>query len=131
MMNNFSSIPPTHVLRGIMRHLKKSCPSCTAPVSATHVAQGSVNYDEQQVSIRRCLMSLYREASAQTMESKPSNKTAAHKRRMAHDYCMLLTNLSNRAKLYELDGGVETKLSPKEYTRRAAARAGLAVPPST
>lgn len=130
MIANFSSIPPTHVLRGIMRHLKKTCPSCTAPVLASQVAVGSVNSDEQQVSIRRYLMSLYRETSAQTMELKPTNETTVHKQRMAHEYCMLLTNLSNRAKLFELDGGVETKLSPKEYTRRAAARAGLAVPPT-
>lgn len=127
MLNKFSSVPPTHVLRGIMRHFKKSCPSCTAPGSTTKVTQGC-EYPDKQVTIRRYLISLYRETSAQTMASKLPLKASVHKRRMAHEYCMLLTNLSNRAKLFELDGGAETKLTPKEYTRRAAARAGLIVP---
>ena len=49
-------------------------------------------------------------------------------RRIAYDYLVLKDDLTERARLHELDGGADTKLSPAELTRRAAARAGLQVP---
>jgi hypothetical protein len=37
-------------------------------------------------------------------------------------------DLKERARLHELDQGADEKLSPKELSRRAAARAGLQLP---
>jgi len=49
-------------------------------------------------------------------------------RKLAYDVLELNRDLRERARLHELDGGAEVKLSPAEMTRRAAARAGLQVP---
>ena len=49
-------------------------------------------------------------------------------RKIAYDYLVLKDDLTERARLHELDGGADTKLTPAELTRRAAARAGLQVP---
>ena len=126
MMNNFSTIPPVHVLRGILRYLKKSCPSCTTP-STVPLAHGSTQI--RVTSMRQYLISQYRETLALSLT--PDSSIAVQKRRLAYDYYLLLSNISERGSLFELDGGAETKLSPKEYTRRAAARAGLIVPSSS
>lgn len=76
--------------------------------------------------MQRYLLSQYRKSAARTLKS--DSPLALDQRRLAYDYLQLLSNLSERKRLYELDGGAETKLTPKEYTRRAAARAGLIVP---
>jgi hypothetical protein len=126
MINNFSTIPPEHVLRGILRYLKKSCPSCTTP-STVPLAHGSTQ--KRDTSMRQYLLLQYRDTLAKSLT--PDSSVAVQKRRLAYDYYLLLSNISERGRLFELDGGVETKLSPKEYTRRAAARAGLIVPGSS
>jgi hypothetical protein len=48
--------------------------------------------------------------------------------KMAYDILTLKQDLKERGRLHELDGGVEVKLSPKEMSKRAAARAGLSLP---
>ena len=53
---------------------------------------------------------------------------AAPLRNMAHDFYVLQSDLAERARLHELDAGADIKLSPKELSRRAAARAGLQLP---
>mmetsp|Transcript_19342 Transcript_19342/g.53811 ORF Transcript_19342/g.53811 Transcript_19342/m.53811 type:complete len:102 (+) Transcript_19342:146-451(+) len=47
---------------------------------------------------------------------------------LAQEYLSLQQDLAERQRLYELDAGAEEKLSPKELTRLAAARAGLQPP---
>ncbi len=47
---------------------------------------------------------------------------------MAYNFHILKKDLKERGRLHELDGGAEVKLSPKELSRRAAARAGLQLP---
>lgn len=47
---------------------------------------------------------------------------------MAYDFYTLQADLFERARLHELDAGADVKLSPKELSRRAAARAGLQLP---
>lgn len=49
-------------------------------------------------------------------------------RKFAIDYSSLLTDLQERKKLQDLDAGIEAQVSPKEMSRRAAARAGLQLP---
>mmetsp|Transcript_27538 Transcript_27538/g.40684 ORF Transcript_27538/g.40684 Transcript_27538/m.40684 type:complete len:108 (+) Transcript_27538:115-438(+) len=46
----------------------------------------------------------------------------------AKNYDQLLHDLQERQRLLKIDTGAENKLSPKEMSRRAAARAGLALP---
>ena len=46
----------------------------------------------------------------------------------ADTYAKLLEDLQERKRLQELDTGAEVQLSPKEMSRRAAARAGLQLP---
>jgi hypothetical protein len=48
--------------------------------------------------------------------------------RMAETFHSLQQDLAERGKLYNLDTGAEVVLSPKEMSRRAAARAGLQLP---
>ena len=121
-MSNYSKVPPIHVLRGILRHLKQSYPSSSTPgtVAATVGSHGS------EGSIHQYVLSEYRNAMEQSL--RPDSPIALQRRRLAFDYFQLLSNLSERGRLYGLDGGAESKLSPKEFTRRAAARAGLVVP---
>mmetsp|Transcript_10542 Transcript_10542/g.12084 ORF Transcript_10542/g.12084 Transcript_10542/m.12084 type:complete len:123 (+) Transcript_10542:191-559(+) len=44
------------------------------------------------------------------------------------NYLQLKSDLKERKRLYDIDTGAENKLSPKELSRRAAARAGLKLP---
>lgn len=48
--------------------------------------------------------------------------------RLLETYHQLQKDIAERGRLYELDTGAEVVLSPKELTRRAAARVGLDVP---
>jgi hypothetical protein len=47
---------------------------------------------------------------------------------IAYDFYILKRDLKERARLHEMDQGADEKLSPKELSRRAAARAGLQLP---
>jgi hypothetical protein len=48
--------------------------------------------------------------------------------RMAETFHNLQQDLAERGRLYNLDASAEAVLSPKEVSRRAAARAGLQLP---
>ncbi len=56
--------------------------------------------------------------------SEPSPKL----QQLAENCLSLRIDLKERDRLYELDRGADEKLTPKELTRRAAARAGLQPP---
>jgi hypothetical protein len=47
---------------------------------------------------------------------------------LAFEYFSLRHDIAERAKLHQLDTGAEEQLSPRELSRRAAARAGLQLP---
>jgi hypothetical protein len=94
--------PTLHVLRGILRRLKTKTDS-SAPR-------------------RQYVLEQYR------LHQSTDEKEAESLRKLAYDYSVLLGDLKERARLYELDAGAEKKLSPKEMSRRAAARAGLQLP---
>lgn len=49
-------------------------------------------------------------------------------RKIAYDYMKLKDDISERDRLYKIDTGAEVQLSPRELSRRAAARTGLQLP---
>lgn len=49
-------------------------------------------------------------------------------KQLALEYLTLHRDIAERSRLYQLDSGAEEQLSPKELSRRAAARAGLQLP---
>lgn len=115
---------PTHTLRGILRYLKDHCPSSN--VSATADFQDTVS--EQSAPAfppsRRFVLDRYRSS----VSLSPSSSEAARLRSLAADYLALVSDVSERKTLHDLDAGVERKLSPREMSRRSAARAGLLLP---
>jgi hypothetical protein len=104
-----STTPPLHVLRGILRHLKVKAEIAksitTPPATMTYV------------------LNQYRAS-----RSISSPEKLAELRYFAYDYYQLQKDLQERARLYEMDAGADVKLTPKELSRRAAARAGLQLP---
>lgn len=116
-----ASTPPIHVLRGILRLMKKSASASAsaAPAATTAAAQSATN---DQLTLHEHVMSQYRQS-----QSLPSHE-AKLQRQISYDYYVLKQDLTERARLHELDQGADEKLSPKELTRRSAARAGLQLP---
>jgi hypothetical protein len=94
--------PTLHVLRGILHRLKTKTDS--------------------SVPTRQYVLEQYR------LHQSTDKTEAESLRKLAYDYSVLLGDLKERGRLYELDAGAEVKLSPKEMSRRAAARAGLLLP---
>lgn len=108
------NVPPLHVLRGLLRHIKGAP---TGPSSkVTHHSHSS-----KKVFLNHVL-SEYR--AAQNVSKEESELL----QKLAYDILILKQDLKERGRLHELDGGVEVKLTPKEMSRRAAARAGLSLP---
>ena len=116
--------PPLHVLRGILRYIKTSSPSSalSASASSTISPAASTVATNNQLTIQQHIITQYRES-----KSLPP-KEATRQRQIAYHYYMLKQDLTERARLHELDQGADEKLSPKELSRRAAARAGLQLP---
>ena len=106
-----STTPPLHVLRGILRQLKKTSSTSSSPSTGN-----------TEPSLRRHILSQY-----QASKNVPPEK-AAPLRIMAYEFLTLQSDLAERARLHELDAGADMKLSPQELSRRAAARAGLQLP---
>mmetsp|Transcript_130676 Transcript_130676/g.194693 ORF Transcript_130676/g.194693 Transcript_130676/m.194693 type:complete len:110 (+) Transcript_130676:143-472(+) len=102
------SRPPLHVLRAILRCLK---------VKSEVAGENSTSS-----ATRKYIMEQYRASESLSLEA------AEPLRNMADDYLSLQKDIAERARLHKLDTGVENQLSPKEMSRRAAARAGLQLP---
>ena len=110
------SPPPLHVLRGILRLLRTpKLPKELAKKAP--IQQGHLN------STRPFVLERYRAS-----QHEKSPETIERLRKVAYDYYMLQEALQERGRLYQLDTGAEVVLSPKEMSRRAAARAGLQLP---
>lgn len=107
-----TSTKPLYVLRGILRNLRTELPKGLAPESSTKIN-----------GTRAFVLEQYR-----TSQHLSCPEEVARLRKLASDYLALQTDLKERERLYELDTGAETVLSPKEMSRRAAARAGLELP---
>ena len=99
-----SAKPPIHVLRGILRLLKRGDSS-------------------NIVATREYILEEYRRSKHISSLSKVQEL-----QKLALDYYSLKEDLAERERLQKLDTGAEVQLSPKEMSRRAAARAGLQLP---
>ena len=108
-MSPSATTPPIHVLRGILRSLKVKA----------EIAQSITTMPATQ----RYILDQYRES-----QSISSPEKVKQLRQLAYDYYSLQKDIQERGRLYDLDAGAEEKLSPKELSRRAAARAGLQLP---
>mmetsp|Transcript_18143 Transcript_18143/g.25572 ORF Transcript_18143/g.25572 Transcript_18143/m.25572 type:complete len:112 (-) Transcript_18143:66-401(-) len=97
---------PIHVLRSILRHLKSS---------------PEINMESHRVT-RAYVLDQYKASLT------VSKERATVLRKLAYDYSQLQKDLAERARLHDLDTGADNKLTPKELSRRAAARAGLQLP---
>lgn len=118
-----ATTPPIHVLRGILRYVKKTSPSSTtAPTASTAASNATSQPTTEHQSLHQHIISQYK-ASASV-----SPERANVLRGIAYDYWMLKADLVERARLHEIDAGADTKLSPMELSKRAAARAGLQLP---
>jgi hypothetical protein len=103
-----SKTKPIHVLRGILHRLKVK----TDKVDNT-TNSATKSYIMEQYRLNKTV-------------SSPEKATEL--RKLAFDYFRLKTDLAERERLYEIDAGADVKLTPKELSRRAAARAGLQLP---
>ena len=122
-----ATTPPLHVLRGILRHMKKTVALQTANGAAATTAtasspQSTKNSSNNELSLRQHVISQYK----QSITASPQQ--AEHLRKIAYDYLNLKNDLAERGRLHELDAGADTQLSGMELSRRAAARAGLQLP---
>jgi hypothetical protein len=115
-----SSRQPRHILRSILRLVK------TPPLPKELLLKHSANQAQYNNNVRSLLLREYRSQQAMTENSKET-KTKDTTRLMMR-YQEMLSNLNERQKLYDLDQGAEEQFSPKELSRRAAARAGLQLP---
>ena len=106
---------PLHVLRGILRNLKTELP--------TELAAKKAASDTAVATTRTFVLDQYRAARQVSSPEK-----TAHLQSFASEFLALQEDLKERNRLYELDTGAETVLTPMEMSRRAAARAGLQLP---
>lgn len=95
-----SNVPKT-IIRRILRNLKTNVPL--------------VGGDSSQPT-RAFVVEQYRSPGSPTLQ------------KLSETYAQLLTDLKERKRLHELDTGADLILSPRELSRRAAARAGLQLP---
>jgi hypothetical protein len=74
-------------------------------------------------STRAYVLGQFRESRAIT-----SHQQIEERRKLAWDFMSLKQDLAERERLQKMDTGAENQLSPKEMSRRSAARAGLQMP---
>jgi hypothetical protein len=127
---------PIHVLRGIYRLLKT--PNLSESLTENAISKGLVQAGSKRRSNASTayLMQQYRLSLAATTASggggSSSNKAGDHTvselRQRALDFYNLKADLAKRAELLKLDTGADQVLTPRELSRRAAARAGLQLP---
>lgn len=112
-MSASTKIPAVHVLRGILRKLKVNAKELPTIQQQEHVASRIRSAPSAHVLDR------YRSDEG----GKPQEM-----RKLAYEYMLLRQDIDERCRLQRLDTGAEKQLSPKEMSRRAAARAGLELP---
>lgn len=116
-----SSHSPLHILRKIFRLLKT--PLLTPRLYQKAATTSGLPSKSRSNSGTIYLMLQYRahfQAKDSTFVSKQRNRAIL--------FWQLRRSLAERAQLYTLDRGAEELLSPREMSRRAAARAGLQMP---
>ena len=110
------SKPPLQVLRGILRLIKT--PKLSPSIQKKKEAKPTTNSID-----RRHVLKMYKKHQSETDPFRIDILT-----RHAMNFHQLLSDVKERERLYQLDSGAEVLLSPKEMSRRAAARAGLQMP---
>ena len=115
-----TKLPARHILRGILRYLKPASGEATQTTTSHEILQ-------------KFVWSRYRSSSslpqsAQDLDGNNSSSLFSKQEKLAKDYFNLKRDLHERERLQKLDTGAEVQLSPKEMSRRAAARAGLQLP---
>lgn len=118
-MSASSKIPAKHVLRGILRRLqahKANLPEAQRPPPGS---SATMNY----------VLDRYRSDREQQQQQKSANEARNQElHKLAYEYMILRQDIDERSRLQQLDTGAENQLSPREMSRRAAARAGLELP---
>jgi hypothetical protein len=119
-----------YILRGILRLLKT--PTLTerlaakAPPRAEHQSQLNA---QQKFVLETYRKHLNPQQSSHESSNQPSSKVSTQSlQTMAFNYYQMQRDLKERALLYEMDTGAEVVLTPREMSRRAAARSGLQMP---
>ena len=112
-MSASSKIPAKHVLRGILRRLKAH----KGELPEAHQQPG------QSTTVSYAL-ERYRDGSSDETDASRNQEL----QKMAYEFMILRQDIDERCRLQRLDAGAENQLSPHEMSRRAAARAGLALP---
>ena len=100
------AVAPKTVLRNILRRLRTQ----TALVG------------DSSLPTRQYVLKQYR------LNQSAQGEKATMLQKFAMDYSALLTDLQERKKLQDLDGGLESDISQEEMSRRTAARVGLQLP---
>jgi len=119
-----SNIRPDHVLRGILRRLRIN------KADLPKISSSQAINDDTTSATRNYVLNRYRHSRGDDDNNNNDNikNKNHHDLSLGYEYMTLLQNLEERKRLQQLDSGVEKKLSPKEMSRRAAARAGLRLP---
>jgi hypothetical protein len=113
-----SKAPSRHILRGILRQLKSPTANVHHPTNSTR-AYVLEQFRESQAAIAVGLSQPPPQQQQQQIEER---------RKLAWDFLSLKKDLAERERLQKIDTGAENQLSPREMSRRSAARAGLAMP---
>lgn len=117
-----STTPPLHILRGILRKIKHSQHYSNNLLHSSAPATTIGHSGDTTKNLKNHILEQYRLART------ASPQKAFFLRKMAYDFHTLQKDLTERARLYELDSGAEKVLTPKELSKRAAARSGLQLP---
>lgn len=146
LSSSSSSALPLHILRGLYRSLKSppnletmivvGQKSATTTTTVTTTPNNNYNRNSNKHIKSRSnpttsyLIQIYRK-----QQMKDNNDTTTNSQQLlvlqtniAMNTLRLRTDMMERIKLQSLDAGVEEVLTPKEMSRRAAARAGLYMP---
>ena len=129
MASASNKIPPLHVLRGILRRLKvnkNELPTAQQQVENTAVRRSTSNYVLNRY--RKDATDQHQHQHQQQRQPTENSNKSQELRKLAYEYMILRQAVDERSRLQRLDTGAENQLSPREMSRRAAARAGLALP---
>ena len=126
-----SNIPP--VLRGILRRLRVNKTDHTSKPSSSQIIDNRTTSATRKYVLnwyRRELVDHNNNNNNNANNNNNNNKKEEEKlhKLLANEYLSLRENIDERTRLQQLDAGAEKQFSPKEMSRRAAARAGLQMP---
>ena len=126
-----SNIPP--VLRGILRRLRVNKTDHISKSSSSQIIDNGTTSATRKYVLnwyRRELVDHNNNNNNNANNNNNNSKKEEEKlhKLLANEYLSLRENIDERTRLQQLDAGAEKQFSPKEMSRRAAARAGLQMP---